>query len=141
MSRYPFLSEEWISAARAIYDAHRGETPALPVVLRANLNITEVPFGTDPLEAHLDTSSGELQLDLGHLDDADVTLTMGYETAKAQIVSQDNAAVMQAFMQGKIKIEGDMGKVLQLATGAQGGGPDTQALARSIAEELQQITE
>jgi len=141
MPKYPFLSEEWISAARGIYDAHRSEAPALPVVLRANLNITEVPFGTDPLEAHLDTSSGELELDLGHLDAADVTLTMGYETAKAQIVSQDQAAVMQAFMQGKIKIEGDMTKVLGLATAGQGGGPDAQALARTIAEELQQITE
>jgi putative sterol carrier protein len=140
MSKYPFLSEEWISAARAIYDAHRGETPTFPVVLRANLNITEVPFDTKPLEAHLDTSSGELQLDLGHLDAADVTLTMDYETAKAQIVSQDQAAVMQAFMQGKIKIEGDMGKVLGLATGGQ-GSPEAQALARAVTEEIQQITE
>jgi len=141
MPKYPFLSDEWISAARGIYDAHRGEAPALPVVLRANLNITDVPFGTDPLEAHLDTSSGELQLDLGHLDAADVTLTMDYDTAKAQIVSQDQAAVMQAFMQGKIKIEGDMAKVLTLAMGGQGGSPDAQAMARAITAELQQITE
>ena len=54
---------------------------------------------------------------------------MDYDTAKAQIVSQDQAAVMQAFMQGKIKIEGDMAKVLTLATedraasGRTGAGP------------------
>jgi len=48
---------------------------------------------------------------------------------------------VQAFMQGRIKIEGDMGKVLALATAGQGGGADAQELARTIAEELQRITE
>ncbi len=66
---------------------------------------------------------------------------MGYDTAKAQIVTQDQSAVMQAFMQGKIKVEGDIAKVLTLATGGQGGSPDAQAMARAITAELQQITE
>ncbi|HEY2427892.1 MAG TPA: SCP2 sterol-binding domain-containing protein [Acidimicrobiales bacterium] len=140
MAKYPFLSEEWITAARGVYDAHRGEAPPVPMTLRANLNITEVPFGDDPLPAHLDTSSGELELDLGHLESPDVTLTMGYDVAKAQIVSQDQSAVMQAFMGGRIKIEGDMSKVMALAAGG-GGTPEAQALAKQIAEEIQAITE
>jgi len=140
MAQYPFLSDEWVAAARGVYDAHRGEGPPVTMSLKANLNITEVPFGESPLKAHLDTSSGELTLDLGHLEAADVTLTMGYDTAKAQIVNQDQAAVMQAFMGGKIKIEGDMSKVMGLAAGA-AGGPEAQALAKKIAEEIQAITE
>ena len=140
MAKYPFLSEGWITAARGVYDAHRGEAPPVPLVLRANLNITEVPFGDGPVQAHLDTSSGELQLDLGHLEAPDVTLTMGYDVAKAQIVSQDQAAVMQAFMGGRIKIEGDMSKVMGLAAGG-AGTPEAQAVAKRIAEEIQAITE
>jgi hypothetical protein len=140
MAKHPFLSDEWIKDARAVYEAHQGEAPPLPVTLRANLNITDVPFGDNPLKAHLDTSSGELQLDLGHLDGPDVTLTMGYDTAKAQIVNQDQQAVMQAFMGGRIKIEGDMTKVMGLAAGG-AGGPEAQAVAKKIAEEIQAITE
>jgi putative sterol carrier protein len=140
MAKYPFLSQEWITAARGVYDAHRGEAPPVAMVLRANLNITEVPFGDDPIRAHLDTTSGELELDLGHLDAADVTLTMGYDVAKAQIVSQDQSAVMQAFMGGRIKIEGDMSKVMALAAGG-AGGPEAQAVAKKVAEEIQEITE
>ena len=141
MAKYPFLSEEWITAARGVYDAHRGETPPVPVSMRANLNITEVPFGDDPLRAHLDTSSGEMEVDLGHVEKPDLTLTMGYDTAKAQIVSGDQAAVMQAFMGGRIKIEGDMSKLMAMAAGAQGGGPEAQAIAQKVAEEIQAITE
>ena len=140
MAKHPFLSDEWIKDARAIYDAHQGEAPPLPVTLRANLNITDVPFGENPLKAHLDTSSGELKLDVGHLETPDVTLTMGYDTAKAQIVNQDQAAVMQAFMGGRIKIEGDMTKVMGLAAGG-AGSPETQAVAKQISEEIQSITD
>jgi putative sterol carrier protein len=139
MATYDFLTDEWVAAARGIYEAHRGEAPPMPSTLRANLNITDVPFGEGAVKAHLDTSSGELQLDLGHLETADVTLTMGYDVAKAQIVSQDQAAVMQAFMGGKIKIEGDMSKVMGLAAGS-AGSPEAQAVAKKIAEEIQAIT-
>ena len=140
MAQHPFLSDEWIAAARGVYEAHRGQGPAVSLSLRANLNVTDVPFGDTPLKAHLDTSSGELTLDLGHLDEPDVTLTMGYDTAKAQIVHQDQQAVMQAFMGGRIKIEGDMSKVMALAAGAS-GSPEAQVVARQIAEEIQAITE
>ncbi len=140
MGKHPFLSEAWIEAARGVYDAHRNEAPPVAVPLRANLVITHVPFGDDPLHAHLDTSSGELELDLGHVPEPDVTLTLEYATAKAQIVSQDQAAVVQAFMAGRIKIEGDMMKVMALAAGSV-GSEDGEALAKRVATDLQAITE
>jgi len=141
MATYPFLSDEWMDAARAVYEAHRGEATALPVAVKANLNITEVPFGDGHLKAHLDTSSGELEVDLGHLETADVTLTMAYDTAKAQIVTQDQQAVMQAFMGGRIKIEGDMSKLMSLAAAGAAASPDAQVVAQTIATEIQSITD
>ena len=141
MAKHPFLSEAWITAAKAVYDGHRGETPPVPVSMRANLNITEVPFGENPLRAHLDTSSGEMEIDLGHLDKPDLTLTLGYDTAKAQIVSGDQAAVMQAFMGGRIKVDGDMSKLMAMAAGAQSGSAEAQAVAQKVAAEIQAITE
>ncbi len=128
-----------MDAARAIYNEHRSEAPPVDVPVRANLIITDMPFGDGPLHAHLDTSNGELELDFGHLDAPDVTLTLEYGTAKAQIVAQDTGAVVQAFMAGRIKIEGDMAKVLTLATGAM-GSEQGEAVARRVAADLQAIT-
>lgn len=101
-----------------------------------NLVVTEVPFGSGSMDAHVDTLSGELEIDLGHLRDADIALTLGYDTAKAILVEQDGQAAMQAFLGGRIKVEGDMTKLLvlqgQLAT------PDPVAV--EVAEKIRAIT-
>lgn len=108
---YPFLSDEWMVEARKIREEFRGRVPATgEQAVRMNQVITEVPFGGGTLEAHLDTSSGEMELDTGHLEDAEVTITLDYETAKAVFVDPQSA--IQHFMAGKIKVQGDMTKLL-----------------------------
>ena len=109
---YPFLSEEWIAAGRRIREEHSGGGIAVPSVVRMNQNITDVPFGGGTVAAHLDTSSGELVMELGHLENPDVTVTLQYETARAIFVDGTAQAGMQAFMQGKIKVEGDLAKLV-----------------------------
>ncbi|HEX5946315.1 MAG TPA: SCP2 sterol-binding domain-containing protein [Acidimicrobiales bacterium] len=113
---YQFLSEEWIEAARKL----RADAPApatKPQPVKMNLTITEVPFGDGSVDAHMDTTSGELELDTGHLDGADVTATLDYETAKAMMVDANPQAAMQAFMAGKIKLQGDMTKAMAMQSG------------------------
>ena len=111
---YKFLSDEWIAAAREIREAAPAEQRKAPQPLKMNLNITDVPFGEGSVEAHLNTTSGELEMDLGHLDGPDVTATLDYGTAKSMLVDADPQAGMQAFMAGKIKLQGDMTKALAL---------------------------
>jgi putative sterol carrier protein len=82
-----------------------------------NLVITEVPFGEGSVDAHMDTTSGALQLELGHLDAPDVTATLDYDTAKAMMVDANPQAAMQAFMAGKIKLQGDMTKAMAMQSG------------------------
>ena len=48
--------------------------------------------------------------------DPDLTLTTDYDTAKKIFVDQDQAAGMQAFMAGKIKVQGDMMKMMAMQT-------------------------
>jgi putative sterol carrier protein len=113
---YQFLSEEWIEAARKL--RAEAEAPATkPQPVKMNLTITEVPFGEGSVDAHMDTTSGELELDTGHLDGADVTATLDYETAKAMMVDSNPQAAMQAFMAGKIKLQGDMTKAMAMQSG------------------------
>lgn len=109
---YPFLSDEWIAEARTIRADHAGGGIAVPAVVKINQLITEVPFGDDDVKAHMDTSSGELVMELGHVDDPDVTLTLDYDTARAIFVDGTAQAAMAAFMQGKVRVEGDLAKLI-----------------------------
>lgn len=136
MPTYAFLSEEWIIEARKIRAEH-GSGPEIPAAVRMNQVITEVPFAEDDVTAHLDTSSGYLAMELGHLDDADVTVTLEYETAKAIFVDGTPQAAMQAFMAGRIRVDGDMAKLL---AALQGVSP-TAFGASDVQRRIQEITE
>jgi putative sterol carrier protein len=83
----------------------------------------------------MDTSSGQLEMDLGHLDSPDLTVTADYATAKAIFVDQNPQAGMQAFMAGKVKVQGDMSKLMAM----QAGAPDPKA--QEIADRIQAITD
>jgi putative sterol carrier protein len=113
---YQFLSDEWIEAARKVREEAAAPATA-PQPVKMNLTITEVPFGAGSIDAHMDTTSGELELDLGHLDGSDVTATLDYDTARAMMVDADPQAAMQAFMAGKIKLQGDLTKAMAVQSG------------------------
>jgi putative sterol carrier protein len=116
MSKHEFLSEEWIAAAQAIREDHAGKSTTSPPPMKMNVVITEVPFGEGSMDAHIDTTDSEMTLDMGHLDTADLTVTVDYTTAKAIFIEQDQQASMQAFMAGKIKVQGDMTKMMAMQT-------------------------
>lgn len=133
---YPFLSDEWIAAAREIRARHAGSEPeVVGNPIRMNQVITDVPFGEGTIHSYLDTSTGALVLELGQLDDPDLTVTTDWQTAKTVFVDQDIAAATQAFLQGRIKVQGDMMKLMTMQT-AVAGSP----AALEAAQELQAIT-
>jgi putative sterol carrier protein len=134
VAQYPFLSDEWLEEAKKIREEYSGQAAAPAHAVRMNQIITEVPFGEGTIEAHMDTSGGEMQMDMGHLDAPDLTVTLDYATAKAILVDGNPQAGMQAFMAGKIKVQGDMTKMMAM----QQGTPDpTQA---EIAAKIKEIT-
>jgi putative sterol carrier protein len=83
----------------------------------------------------MDSSSGDMEMELGQLDDAEVTVTVDYATAKAIFVDQNPQAGMQAFMSGKIKVQGDMTKLMAM----QQTTPDP--VAAEVAGKIKEITE
>jgi putative sterol carrier protein len=132
---HQFLSEEWMTAAKAIREKYADQVPPVTVSIRMNQVITDVPFGEGTINAYLDTSSGVLEMELGALETPDLTLTTDYATAKAVFVDQDQAAGMQAFMSGKIKVQGDMMKMMAMQTGM----PQTDVTAK-VQDEIKSIT-
>jgi hypothetical protein len=133
---HPFLSDEWMAEAKAIRDKYAGQTAKVTQSLKINQVVTGAPFGDGTVESYLDTSSGDVVMELGRLEDADVTVTTDYDTAKAIFVLQDAAAGMQAFMTGKIQVQGDMMKLMAM----QAAMPTDEA-SRQIADEIKAITD
>ncbi|MBJ7504278.1 MAG: SCP2 sterol-binding domain-containing protein [Ilumatobacteraceae bacterium] len=131
-----FLSPQWMDAARAIREKYRDQTPKVTMVVRFNQIVTNVPFGEGVVHSHMDTSSGELVMDLGHLDKVDATLTTDYATARAIFVDQDPQKAMEAFLMGKVKVDGDMLKLMAMQTAI----PQTE-LSLVVAAEIRTITE
>jgi putative sterol carrier protein len=134
VAKHPFLSQEWMDEARKVREEYKGKTPPIAHQVRMNQVITEVPFGSGTLESHMDTTSGELVMEEGHLDEVDLTVTLDYATAKAIFVEGNPQAGMQAFMAGKVKVQGDMTKLMAM----QQGTPD--ASAQAVAEKIKEIT-
>jgi hypothetical protein len=135
LPKYPFLSPEWMDEAKKIREEYRGKGGATPPSIKMNQVITDVPFGEGSIDAHMDSSSGEMEMDLGHIDDAEVKITVPYSVARAIFVENNPQAGMQAFMAGQIKVEGDMTKLMAM----QGGSPD--ATAAEVAAKIKDITE
>ena len=140
MPTYPFLSDEWIAEARKIRADMSGDEPTPPAAATVRMNqiITDVPFGSGKLDAHLDTSSGTLEMETGHLENPDVTVTLDYDTAKAIFVDGTLDAGMQAFMAGKVRVQGDMAKLI--AALQQLAPPDPDAVNQAQAR-IREITE
>jgi len=134
LTAYPFLSPEWMDAARKIRDTMPRPDVVAAIEMKMNLIVTDTPFGDD-VHGHVDNSSGEVIIEDGHVDNPDVTVTVEYEVARSIFVELDAAAAMQAFMGGRIKVDGDITKMLALQAPTE---PDEKALA--IAEAMKAIT-
>ena len=132
---HQFLSESWIEAARDIRHRYSGDVPAIDVVVRINVITTKVPFGEGTISAYIDTSNGSLEMELGSLEESDLTVTTDYETARKLFVEQDPTASMQAFMAGRIKVEGDITRLMVMQTSL----PQTDK-TEAVAEEIKAIT-
>lgn len=130
-----FLSESWIQAAREIRHRHADSVPEVTTLVRINIVTTKVPFGEGIISAYIDTSRGSLDMELGALENPDVTVTTDYETARQLFVEQNPTASMQAFMSGLIKVEGDITRLMMMQTAM----PQNEVTV-AVAAEIKQIT-
>lgn len=130
-----FLSDEWLTAARQIYEEHGSEATGPLADIQVNLVVNGAPFGDGTVQAHLDTSGSSTEIGAGHIEDAPTTVTTDYETAKSIFADQNQQAAMQAFMGGKVQITGDMTKLMMLMQ-----QPPNPA-ADEIADKLRALTD
>jgi hypothetical protein len=130
VAKHPFLSDEWFETVGKLVEEHGADAPPQANVV-VNLVITETPFG-DERKMHMGARDGKGHWGIGHDDDADVTLTTDYATAKEVFASNNPQAGMQAFMAGKVKVQGDMAKLMASQSG--GGNPKLQEAIQAATE-------
>jgi putative sterol carrier protein len=129
-----FLTDEWFGAVKDIRAKYADQAPPVPYKIKLNQVVTGAPFGEGEVRFYLDTNDGTIVMESGQLDDAEVTLTTDYDTAKVIIVDQDQAAAMQAFMSGKIKVQGDMTKLMMM------NAQPPDEITKQVSAEIKEMT-
>ena len=133
MARHPFLSDDWLREVDRLVEEHGGGEASSGVDVLMNLTITDTPFGAERL-LHLGSTAGRGLWGQGLIEGADLTLTTDYATAKEIFVSGDPSAGMQSFMSGRVKVAGDMAKLLAAQVGAPTPRSELETAIQDITE-------
>jgi putative sterol carrier protein len=104
-----FLSEDHFNAARDGLNSDPGFQNAIANVdLSVQFDVSGAPEGD--VTYFLKVADGATETNRGPLEDADVTVSSDYETSQA--ISKGELNVQMAFMTGKIKVGGNMAKIM-----------------------------
>ncbi len=125
---HEFFSDDWIAAVEAMRDDAPDPHDSVKDVV-INLVVTDTPFGER--QAHL--AAGRLEQGLA--DAAPTTMTMPYDAARLLFIDQDQQAVTQAFMTGRIKVTGDMMVLMKLQS-----APPPTAEQTAFQERIKSLT-
>ena len=111
--RYEFLSDEWFDKVDQMVAA-AGDLRIPPAMKAVAVNVTITGTGGNP--------TGERQLFMkdglfvrGH-QAAATTLTLSVELARRIFIEADAAAGVQAFLEGNIKVDGDLAQLVAMQT-------------------------
>jgi putative sterol carrier protein len=120
-----FLSPEWLADLTTTLNAHAGFKAAIANVdLTLQFVVSDAPVDKES-RYYFDIADGSVLAAPGDAAEPDVTITNNYETAIA--LSKGETNTQMAFMTGKIKVTGNMAKLMmnqamltQFATAAAG---------------------
>ena len=124
-----YLSQEWLDEGRKLAE----DQPVRPgATARIQYVTTGSPDGD--VEYYWVLEDGKLlDSQLGKIDDSDFTITMSYDDAKKVQLGELDANA--AFMQGRMKVSGNMAKLMSLL-------PLTNSPEyRSLQEQIRAVTE
>ncbi len=105
-----FLSEDWMSGLADTVNANEAfKTAIANVSLNLQFVVTDVP-DSEEVSYGIAIDGGTAAISGGELEGADATITNDYETAVA--ISKGELNTQMAFMTGKLKVGGDMAKIM-----------------------------
>lgn len=104
-----YLSEEW---AKSVTEALNSSDSFKQQAAGKTVNLQQVVTGDNETKYYFKLQDGQADVGIGEIDDAEATLTADYETSAALSRAELNATA--AYMSGKLKIQGDLMKLMQL---------------------------
>lgn len=105
-----FLSADWASEVTDALNAHDGFRNAIGSSdLKIQFETEDGPDG--PANYFLSATGGHAEMALGEVDSPDVTVKQSYDTATA--ISKGEMSAQTAFMTGKVKVSGNLAKLMQ----------------------------
>jgi len=104
-----FLTEEW---AKAVTEAVNSNDAFKQQAQGKTVKIQQVVTTPEEAKYFFKLEDGRAEVSVGELPDAEATLTQDYDTAVALSKNELNATA--AYMSGKLKIQGDLMKLMQL---------------------------
>lgn len=106
-----FLTEEWAQTmTEALNSSEDFKNAAAGQSVKLQQVVTDAPDGEAKYYFTLEDQTAAVSL--GELDDAETTITQNYETAVG--LDKQELNPQNAFMQGKLKVTGNMMKLMQL---------------------------
>jgi putative sterol carrier protein len=106
-----FLSDEWLSEVESRLNSSEAfGTAAKGQAARLQQQVNGAPGGDVGYGFVLD--GGKVALTKGEIDNPEATISQDYATAVA--MSKQEITGQQAFMQGKLKVSGNLMKIMQL---------------------------
>lgn len=111
-----FLSPEWLSEVTTALENHQGFQDAVRgIEMGIQFNVMEAPFGDTGY--HVVIAPQAVTIALGVREDLDITISQDYETATA--IMRGDLNVQAAFITGKIRISGNLAKLMVHRTGVE----------------------
>jgi putative sterol carrier protein len=107
-----FLSEDWAQAmTEALNSSEDFKKAASGQQAKLQQVVTDAPEGGE-VKYYFKLEGENAEVSRGELSDAEATITQNYETAVG--INKQEINPQNAFMQGKLKIQGNMMKLMQL---------------------------
>jgi putative sterol carrier protein len=120
-----FLSAEWAEEVTTALNSHDGFKNAIgDADLAIQFQTEDGPDGG--VNYFLSTTGGAASMALGDLESPDVTVKQAYDTAVA--ISKGEMNTQTAFMTGKLKVSGNLAKLMQHQGAIQQWGAAVSAL-------------
>lgn len=121
-----FLSDDWFATVEQLTTA-AGDLNLPPALSNLAINLVVADASGD---TELALVAGKIHKGLSA--DAKTTLNMDAETLRKVFLEFDMMAAMQAFMSGKIKVQGDMAQLMSLQTARP--SPEQKDLFKKVLE-------
>ena len=104
---YRFLSDEWFAKVEELTAEVNPEIPPAAADLKLNITVTGD-------EGNVAFSIVGGKMEKGHVEQGSLSISLPMDLARKMFIDRDQSSGMQAFLSGKMKIQGDMNKMMVL---------------------------